>query len=59
MSGPETPGPAQQQILDATAHSILARRGDGRQRVAVDGVDGAGKTTFARHLVETLRAAGT
>lgn len=30
----------------------------GAGRVAVDGVDGAGKTTFARALTATLRAAG-
>lgn len=39
--------------------AAISRRQQGRiLRVAVDGVDGAGKTTFADELAQTLRARG-
>jgi uridine kinase len=38
--------------------TVVARIPDGGARVAVDGVDGVGKSTFAAALADALRAAG-
>src|SRR3712207_7142344 len=46
-----------QQTLGAVADDILALR-DGFPLVAVDGVDGAGKTVFADELAGALRGRG-
>ena len=50
--------PAKIDTLDALAAEILQNNGRGRVIVAVDGVDGAGKTYFADALAEALRRAG-
>jgi uridine kinase len=55
MSGPST---RRRHVLDAVAASIPAARGEDCVRVAVDGVDGAGKTSFANELVAALTARG-
>lgn len=44
--------PARRELLTGLAEDIRRR---GARRIAIDGVDGAGKTTFARELVVTLR----
>jgi uridine kinase len=44
--------------LEHLAASIAALRRDHPTRVALDGVDGSGKTTMADELVEPLRRAG-
>src|SRR5688572_29261041 len=46
------------EILDQLAASIAAVRRDHPTRVAIDGVDGAGKTTPADELVAPVRRAG-
>jgi uridine kinase len=46
--------PARRAVLERVARSILARSGAGTLRVAIDGVDGAGKTTFADELRDLL-----
>jgi uridine kinase len=50
--------PQKQDTLDALAAEILHNYGKGRVVVAVDGVDGSGKTHFADALGEALRRAG-
>jgi uridine kinase len=50
--------PLKTDTLDALAAEILHNYGKGRVIVAVDGVDGAGKTHFADALAESLRRAG-
>ena len=45
-------------MLEQLAAAIAARRLDHPTRVAIDGVDGSGKTTLADELVEPLRRAG-
>jgi len=45
-------------LLEQLAAAIAARRLDHPTRVAIDGVDGSGKTTLADELVEPLRRAG-
>lgn len=50
--------PARLAVLAPIADAILARHGDGVVRVAVDGVDGAGKTHLADELAAILRARG-
>jgi uridine kinase len=46
------------ELLEQVAASIAAVRLDHPTRVAIDGVDGSGKTTFADELVEPVRRAG-
>ena len=50
--------PAKIDTLDALAAEILQNNGKGRVVVAVDGIDGAGKTHFADALADALRRAG-
>lgn len=45
-------------MIEVVAREILAARTDGITRVAVDGVDGAGKTTFADALAPVLEQSG-
>ena len=45
-------------LLEQVAADLLAQRRAGVLRVAVDGVDGAGKTHFADELADVLRSAG-
>lgn len=47
-----------QALLDEVASRVPVSAGDDCVRVAVDGVDGAGKTTFADQLAQRLRAHG-
>jgi putative protein kinase ArgK-like GTPase of G3E family len=51
------PSPSRASVLEQLAAAIAAVRLD-RTRVAIDGVDGAGKTTLADELVEPLRRTG-
>lgn len=46
------------EMLALLAQSIAAVRLDHPARVAIDGVDGSGKTTLADELVEPVRRAG-
>ena len=46
------------EMLEKLATSIAAMRLDRPIRVAIDGVDGSGKTTLADELVEPVRGAG-
>lgn len=50
--------PQKSDTLDALAAEILQNNSRGRVVVAVDGIDGAGKTMFADALAESLRRAG-
>jgi len=50
--------PQKKDVLDALAADILHNYARGRVIVAIDGVDGAGKTFFAEALVEALEKAG-
>jgi uridine kinase len=50
--------PEKTDVLDALAAEILHNYGRGRVIVAVDGVDGAGKSTFAGFLIEAFHRAG-
>jgi uridine kinase len=50
--------PPRQEVLDTVARAVSRPVGSGVTRVAIDGVDGAGKTYFANELAEVLRAAG-
>jgi uridine kinase len=52
------PAPARASVLEQLAAAIAAVRLDHPTRVAIDGVDGSGKTTLADELVEPLRRAG-
>ena len=45
-------------MLEQLAAAIVARRLDHPTRVAIDGVDGSGKTTLADELVEPIRCHG-
>jgi uridine kinase len=45
-------------LTDAIADRVAAFGTDRPVRVAVDGITGAGKTTFAEHLADTLRDQG-
>lgn len=47
-----------QAVLQGVAERILRTPSAFVLRVAIDGVDGAGKTTFAAELTEILRASG-
>ena len=46
------------ELLDLVAGALVGRAGVGVCRCAVDGVDGAGKTTFADELGSVLEARG-
>ncbi len=46
------------ELLRHIAHRILALPGAGVIRVGIDGVDGAGKTTFAEELALVLEGIG-
>jgi len=46
------------ELLEQLAQSIAAVRLDHPTRVAIDGVDGSGKTTLADELAEPVRRAG-
>jgi uridine kinase len=48
--------PARRTLLEAFAGEILAHYPKGRRMVAVDGMSGSGKTTFADDLALALRA---
>ncbi len=50
--------PARAAVLDQVAAAVVALRADGVARVAVDGVDGAGKSTFADELGDRLASSG-
>jgi uridine kinase len=52
------PSPSRASVLERLAAAIAAVRLDHPTRVAIDGVDGAGKTTLADELVEPLRRTG-
>jgi uridine kinase len=54
-SGPRSP---RQEILATVAADVLRLPGTGRRRIAVDGVDGAGKTHFADELARELARRG-
>lgn len=53
-----TPTPQRRAVLDVVAGLVPDSRGEDCVRVAVDGVDGSGKTTFADELALMLRAGG-
>jgi uridine kinase len=50
--------PRRQEVLDTVARAVSRPIASEVIRVAVDGVDGAGKTHFADELAEILRASG-
>ena len=50
--------PARARVLAAVAARVPGADGQGCVRVAVDGVDGAGKSVFADELAAVLREAG-
>lgn len=56
LDGPMSP--QRRTVLEAVAGLVPATRSDDCVRVAVDGIDGAGKTTLADELATTLRAGG-
>jgi uridine kinase len=58
MSTSQGAQPARASFLEQLAALIAAVRLDHPTRVAIDGVDGAGKTMLADELVEPLRHAG-
>ncbi len=45
-------------LIEDVAYDILRRRNDNLLKIGVDGLDGAGKTTFANELAEALSVAG-
>ena len=47
-----------QDVLTAVAQAVSRQATHGVVRVAIDGVDGAGKTHFAEELAEVLKALG-
>lgn len=55
---PVPPDSRRHRLLTDIAGRILAHAGASGSRIGVDGVDGAGKTTFARELATTLRSLG-
>lgn len=62
MSDPAAPAPlpdARRALLDALTDELLALHPRGRIMVAIDGVDGAGKTRFADDWAPVLRGRGT
>jgi uridine kinase len=50
--------PRRQEVLDTVARAVSRPLASDVTRVAIDGVDGAGKTHFADELAEVLRASG-
>ncbi|MGV8884066.1 MAG: uridine kinase [Microbacteriaceae bacterium] len=50
--------PQKKHVLAALAEEIVHNYGRGRVIVAIDGVDGAGKTHFAADLAEAMRLTG-
>jgi uridine kinase len=50
--------PRREDVLDAVARAVSRSIASGVTRVAIDGVDGAGKTHFADELGDVLRASG-
>ncbi|MFL6075904.1 MAG: hypothetical protein ACJ73S_21140 [Mycobacteriales bacterium] len=54
---PPAASPARAALLDHVTERVLAR-GDGRLRVAIDGLTAAGKTSFGHELAERISAAG-
>jgi uridine kinase len=50
--------PARRAVLDRVAEAVLALPPAGTVRVGIDGVDGAGKTTFADELRDRLAPSG-
>ena len=52
------PASAERTALIATVASWVAALGTGRLRVAVDGLTGAGKTSFGHELAAALRGLG-
>jgi uridine kinase len=50
--------PARQEILHQVAAAILALPAERRLRIAIDGVDGSGKSFFADELAVPLRPSG-
>ncbi|GAB3600808.1 hypothetical protein GCM10027446_34400 [Angustibacter peucedani] len=52
------PGPWRRRVLDQLLDVVLDRAPAGRARVAVDGVDGSGKTVLADELADLLGARG-
>ena len=58
MTGPFPVGSRRHQLLARVADRVLANAGPHGSRVGVDGVDGAGKTTFAAELAAVLRSRG-
>lgn len=61
---PESPveplvtSPARRAVLQHVARTLLGRAGDRPLRVAIDGIDGAGKTTFADEVAALLDDCG-
>ncbi|GAA4285721.1 hypothetical protein [Georgenia daeguensis] len=51
----ETTSTPRRQVVGRLARELVQRAGDGMVRVAIDGPDGAGKTTFSRDLDDALR----
>jgi uridine kinase len=49
---------SRQDVLTAVAQAVARQSDHGVVRVAIDGVDGAGKTHFADELAEVLKALG-
>ena len=50
--------PARRAVLDRVAAAVLALPAERTARVGIDGVDGAGKTTFADELRDRLASSG-
>ncbi|HEX9419266.1 MAG TPA: hypothetical protein VGA81_09425, partial [Methylomirabilota bacterium] len=50
--------PARRAVLDRVAAAVLALPAERTKRVGIDGVDGAGKTTFADELRDRLVSSG-
>ena len=50
--------PARRAMLDRVAAAVLALPAERTVRVGIDGVDGAGKTTFADELSDRLASSG-
>ncbi|MBC7723646.1 MAG: uridine kinase [Burkholderiaceae bacterium] len=50
--------PERHVTLDTLAAEILHNYGSGRATVAIDGIDGSGKTRFAEHLAAAVTKAG-
>lgn len=57
-AGPHVTSPARRAVVERVAARVLALPDDRTARVAIDGVDGAGKTTFADELAATLAPGG-